>query len=366
MRRGFILLLVLIGVMGCQPVIESATPTPLPTPAPLPLLPAPLYFVDAASGQLMRMERDGAMIQQITNEPARIDEFAISPVDGTLAYISNDTLLQSDAFGDNRIVKVKGEFDTQKTGVDRYKMKVGSPIFSPDGRYIAFALNGVNVMEAGKTTVYRTILPNAGNPRETTIAFFEPTPGWSPDGKKLWVSASGYGSINAGGLLDLQSGEFRFPIGNMPYPPSDGAVWSSSGSFFVTPWILTKIDAATMQSHLLNESWRTSPVAPLAEDLVRMNDGRWLALAMMSEGDEFGIAEIRLDSGELRWLKMLDGPPFGILAPDGSGALLKHHRESDGYIDQLVWWSINGAEAVRLATGNLVIEKWPRIQWGVR
>lgn len=355
MRWVLVVSLVLIGVGGCRPAVEAPTP-----------LPAPLYFVDAGSGQLLRMESDGATIRQITEEPARIDEFAISPVDGTLAYISDDRLIQSDAWGGNRIVKVKGEFDTQAEGVDRYKMKVGKPVFSPDGRYIAFALNGVNVMEAGKPMNYRTILPNAENSRETIIAFFEPTLGWSPDGKKLWISASGYGAINAGGLLDLLSGEFRPPIGDMPYPTGDGAIWSSDGSFFITPWILTKIDAATMESHLLNESWRTAPNIPLALDLVRADDGRWLVLAMMSEGEQFGIAEVRLDTGELRWLKLLDGPHFGILAPDGSGALLKHHRASDGQIDQLLWWPIDADAPIPLAIGDLVIEQVTGIQWGVR
>ncbi|HRA65016.1 MAG TPA: hypothetical protein PL187_03290, partial [Caldilinea sp.] len=350
MRWMLVLFFVMIGVSGCQSAVEAPAPLPEPTSMPAPLLPAPLYFIEADSGQLMRMERDGATIRQVTHETARIDEFAVSPAGGALAYISDDTLIQSDAWGDNRIVKVKGESDTQEIGVDPAKLRVEAPVFSPDGSQIAFRFKGINLIERGEALQYRTVLPDTIEPFESRLmsTFVAPTPGWSPDGTKLWISMYSYGSINAGALLDLDSGEVRAPKGDMPYPPNAGAVWSSGGSFLVTPWILTKVDATTLESHLLNESWRTSPNTPLALDLVRTDDGRWLVLAMISEGDEFGIAEVRLDTGEVHWLKMLDGPHFGILAPDGSGALLKHFREPDEQIDQLYWQPLAAGEMVAL------------------
>jgi hypothetical protein len=358
MRWILILMLVLMGATGCQPAVKLVTPAPL--------LPAPLYFVEAESGQLMRLARDGATFQQVTHEAARIEEFAVSPAGDALAYISDDTLIQSDAWGGNRIVKVKGESNTQEPGVDPAKLRVEAPVFSPDGRQIAFRLKGVNLIETGEALQYRTVLPDKIEPFASRFmsTFVAPTPGWSPDGKKLWISMYSYGSINAGALLDLDTGQIRTPKGDMPYPPNDGAVWSSGGSFFVTPWILTKVDAATMESHLLNESWRTSPNAPLALDLVRSVDGRWLVLAMMSESDDFGIAEVRLDTGEVRWLRMLDGPHFGMLAPDGSGALLIHYREPDEQIDQLYWQPLAAGEMTLLLKDDMLIAKWPAIQWG--
>ncbi|MBK8798158.1 MAG: hypothetical protein IPM07_18310 [Anaerolineales bacterium] len=70
MRWMLVLFFVMIGVSGCQSAVEAPAPLPEPTSMPAPLLPAPLYFIEADSGQLMRMERDGATIRQVTHETA--------------------------------------------------------------------------------------------------------------------------------------------------------------------------------------------------------------------------------------------------------------------------------------------------------
>lgn len=378
MRRALILLLALSSLIGCRPVPQPAASSPLastPTGTAAPtdavaLLPAPLYFVGANSGQLMRMERDGATVRQVTNEPSRIDDFAVSPTDSTLAYTTNNTLIQSEAFGGNRIVKVKGESNTQASGIDSYIMRVRRPIFSPDGKQIAFALKGVNLIETGEATSYWNVLPKGDNSDEILAEFFEPTPGWSSDGTKLWVHRVGSGWTKLAGILDLATGELQFPSGYPTYLFDLGAVWSKDGSFIVTRGELIKVDATTMESRLVNDRWQMNwqeEPFQIAVDLVLTDDGRWIALVGMWPSRAYGIAEVEIETGEPHWFSRRDrdGTSSGILAPNGSGALLGHARESDNRIDALFWWPVSADGPVALTIGDLAIDIPPMFKWGV-
>ncbi len=83
------------------------TTGPVAEPTTGGILPAPLYFIDA-KGQISRIEIDGTTIIQITDEADPIMDFAVSPADGSLAYLTvADTgvanrLISSDAMGQGR------------------------------------------------------------------------------------------------------------------------------------------------------------------------------------------------------------------------------------------------------------------------
>ena len=98
-------------------IVVTITPAPPIAPESGSLdnpLPAPLYFilpsggVDALVNQIWRMERDGFALTQISNEEHGVgDRFDVA-ADGRLAYVSNNSLIITDASGGNRKVIIAG------------------------------------------------------------------------------------------------------------------------------------------------------------------------------------------------------------------------------------------------------------------
>ncbi|MDP2976214.1 MAG: hypothetical protein Q8N45_08385, partial [Anaerolineales bacterium] len=75
------------------------------------LLPHDLYYQTkdgAGHLQVFRLARDGATVTQVTSEAADVDNYDISPVDGSLAYVSNNQLLVAAADGSGRRLLVDG------------------------------------------------------------------------------------------------------------------------------------------------------------------------------------------------------------------------------------------------------------------
>src|SRR5512143_4135720 len=89
-----------------------AQPSPAPTPSSVPdLLPHSLYFLrndKAGLLQVFRLAKDGKTLQQITYEPAPVGSFDVSPLDGSVAYGSNNQLLLVDNNGSGRRILVDG------------------------------------------------------------------------------------------------------------------------------------------------------------------------------------------------------------------------------------------------------------------
>ena len=106
-------------------------------------------YIDQANGQIERLETDGVTRRAITDEATRITDFDISPVDGSLIYVTDNQLVQTDVAGSNRVVKVSGEpFDPQSPE-GLVNLQISAPRFSPDGKQIAFGLGGVNLIATG-------------------------------------------------------------------------------------------------------------------------------------------------------------------------------------------------------------------------
>jgi hypothetical protein len=111
------------------------------------LLPASLYFIDSTSGQIRRIELDGATQSQVTHESEPVLDFDVSPVDGRLVYVSGNDLIEADALGDKRRVLVEGPvvpLANRDYNLLRYGpiQTVAAPRFSPNGQQIAFGLGG--------------------------------------------------------------------------------------------------------------------------------------------------------------------------------------------------------------------------------
>ncbi len=203
------------------------TATDTPTPAP-PLLPAPLYFLSKQGGtqQVWRVEMNGGLAHPVTTQPAGVDSYAISPVDGRLAYVSNNDLFVSKADGSGAQRIVDGE-DLDPNQPD-YSLRISDPVWSPDGRAVAFARGGVNVMTLPsmntRTLVANTVLDvnDVGAHRSYSPLF------WSPDGKTLAVMIMYYEGAELG-ILPVDGGELM----KTGLPTCCAAAGPTDATFFI-------------------------------------------------------------------------------------------------------------------------------------
>ena len=183
----------------------STTPLPLPIPTDKPQpqadfqLPAPVYLL--REGQIWRLEHDGITQRQITHEPAPVNSFDVSPVDGGLVYVSGNALIYADAYGENRQVLVAGPdlpvvTDDLAACNDKHHItgKISTPVWSPDGRRIAYIQSGLNVMtrSSGEVEIAHPndVIPDQGEVTDRRV--IASVISWSPDGQRLLVTTYGY------------------------------------------------------------------------------------------------------------------------------------------------------------------------------
>ncbi|GAB4440872.1 MAG: hypothetical protein OHK0015_37480 [Chloroflexi bacterium OHK40] len=198
-----------------QPTPAPASPTPAPagaapaeaTPAgaapasPTPanaLLPRPLYLLQA--GQIFRLERDGTTRSQITYEvpfqpdAAAVTDFAVSPADGSLAYIVQregpPVLVRSGPDGSEPVRLFEDPL-----------VAPGEPLFTPDGQYVAVRLQGpIDEAERFVSGIY--LIPAAGGTPRLLVAdelqgdrdnagFGHAPEAFAPDGSRLLTSRFG-------------------------------------------------------------------------------------------------------------------------------------------------------------------------------
>ena len=173
------------------------------------MLPSPLYFLsdeNSESIQLWRLNQDTLAVTRVTDESTDISDYAISPSDGRVAYISNNQLLLADSDGANPTVLIEGDKPSD-TDVYSYQQKIAGLAWSPDGNMLAYGKNGVvlyNIQDDTKQRLIKNELDKTDNGSLLPINLYNPL-SWSPDGTKLLV---GIGWMEAGtlGVLDPVSG----------------------------------------------------------------------------------------------------------------------------------------------------------------
>lgn len=193
------------GAPAVTPFASSApTETPLPTSTPN-LLPRSLFFLNADSSgltQVYRLESDGTTVNQITFEPSPVNKFDVSPTDGSLAYVSNNQLLLADASGGGRRVLVDGGAVDDN---NRFTNSVGSPVWSPDGKTIAFSRGGLNFYTLSTGEINKVLENQIDNSGGFPIVreYYSPV-SYSPDGSRLLVGI-GYIELGTLGIYTLSS-----------------------------------------------------------------------------------------------------------------------------------------------------------------
>ncbi len=235
--------------------LPSPAPTQQPTPSPVPdLLPHSLYYlnhVEAGLTQIYRLAKDGKTVQQITFEPADVGNFDVSPIDGSVAYVSNNQLILVDANGaGRRILFDGGAVDPNALFLN----SVSSPVWSIDGQTIAFGHQGLNFYSLSDGSIKKVIEDKI----DTTTASF-PMPvelyapvRYSPDGTKLLVSIGFFegGAFGFYRLADNTLTRFGRSDGNMVccelrWVPDSSGLYAASAAIGMVDSGLSYLDASS-------------------------------------------------------------------------------------------------------------------------
>lgn len=249
------------------PVPELSV-TPLPSTGSL--LPHSMYFLNNDSTgflQVYRLEKDGKTLTQVTREPATVDDYDVSPVDGGVAYVSQNQLLLVNADGSNRRLLFDGGARDEN---NPFLNSLSNPVFSPNGQTIAFGYKGLNFysLSTGQSNrvLENQIETSGGFPFPRELYWPED---YSADGSKLVITLGYYEGASAavyypnGGALVRLKGDEGAPIccGETEWTPDNSALYAASptsGMFNAGLW---RVDAATGEvSTLLLGSFDTNPM----------------------------------------------------------------------------------------------------------
>ena len=246
----------LSAVSTAAPLASPAAPLPAPTqtPAPAPaVLPHSLYYQNKDQGgrvQVFRLATDGRTVQQITFEPANVDQFDVSPVDGSVAYTSNNQLILVDSNGAGRRILVDGGPVDDN---NRFVNSVGSPVWSLDGRTIAFSHGGLNFYSVSDGAISKVL----ENQIDMTAGFAIPHElyagdRYSPDGSRLLISISFYEGGEFGIYRPADNTVIRInrPDGSMVccelrWVPDSSGLYAASRSIGMVDSGLSYIDASS-------------------------------------------------------------------------------------------------------------------------
>lgn len=245
---------------------DAPAPTAAPTDAPGAVLPRPLYVLQ--SGQIFRLEPDGATRTQITYEvPFRQDalavtEFAVSPADGSLVYLVQRA-------GPAVLVRSGPGGEDPAPLYDDPAVSPSAPLFTPDGQFVAVRL----VAPFGPDQSFESglyLLPLAGGEPQLLVAdevelsaeglaFGHSPAAFSPDGTRLltYRLALNVDSCDLA-VVSVPDGT-AVPVQVPPVPEGERvttcglAAWGPDGSAIY--YIPSRIGAGNLNTAI----WRASP-----------------------------------------------------------------------------------------------------------
>jgi hypothetical protein len=187
---------------AAAPALATATLAPEPAS----LLPYSLYFLNndnAGLVQIYRLDREGEAVSQVTFEPARVDDYDVSLVDGSVVYVSNNQMFMVDASGANRRKLLEGGMIDEN---NPFLTRLSNPVLSPDGQTIAYGYKGLNF--------YSTATGQSNRVLEDQINVSE---GYSFPGELYWPEkyiADGSKLIITLGYMEGASAAIYYPNGN--------------------------------------------------------------------------------------------------------------------------------------------------------
>lgn len=354
-----------------EPAI-TITPEPDLVPDTLAVLPAPLYYIGRATGQVMRLEQDGVTISQITAEPALVADFDV--VGDWLAYTSDNSLITLNLASGERAVRVVGGSFDEEDYEASYRERISSPRLSPDGSQIVFAQNGIQTISLGVDNsvthlLVNDTLPDFSDPNATIpegpLRIFGGAE-WSPDGQRLVVYFGYYPEAGNLGLYDFATGSFA-DLNDLPgvglAPTCCAASWAADSQTLYIPSDvmiygipgLTRVDALARTVHPLVVHDFTIPDEPaqLFRSALPQPDGSLLTFVGQAygpgENTPYALSRVTPDGavaqldemGAANWLYL--GREM-LWSPDGSGIVLEETRYNSRWNEPgtLRWFYTDG------------------------
>lgn len=196
------------------------------------LLPHTFYYLGTDSAgltQIFRIERDGITQHQITSEPVNVNDYDVSPVDGSVAYVANNQLLWINADSSNRRVIVDGgAVDPNNPFISN----MSSPVFSRDGQTLAYGYKGLqlySVSTGQSNLVIENQIDDAGGGLFVPKELYSPER-YSPDGTKLLITLGYYEGASSAVYDPATNALVRLEGGEGALICCDDTEWSSDSS----------------------------------------------------------------------------------------------------------------------------------------
>ncbi|MGH2592537.1 MAG: DPP IV N-terminal domain-containing protein [Anaerolineae bacterium] len=323
-------------------VPPTETPAATPTSVAPAVLPAPLLFLSNRSGsdQIWRLDVDGVTLMQLTNEAAPVTDFDASPVDGRLAYVSDNDLIVANADGSDRALLVDGPPQPTIDAPDRINTEMKQLRWSLDDARIAYGLNGVNLIDAagGEPVVLQQSDPVPLPPdfqSEGPVKFYWPNV-WSPDGSRLLIEFAYFPEGGGLSVLNLSDGSL-FDLSSPEGIVCCNASWATDGSavYFANP----------SPGLIAPGLWRASLGTDADPTLIRGIDGETFNLV--------GFAR-QLNDGKLYYF-FAQAPqgfpesgywPLSMYRADADGVTGQTQLRDDAHILGEALWASDGSGAV--------------------
>lgn len=349
-----------------------ATPTALPTAVAGDLLPAPLYYENPDDNQVWRVERDGVTLTQISQEAAPVEAYAVNPADGSLALVNANRVIVTDGLGADRRVIADAPSEAE-AGVHWYlNARVSDPVWSADGRQLAYGLNGVNFYDVA-TDASRVVVPNdemaaEGETVQRPVHVYTPR-SFSPDGTFLLLSVGFYQS--GGGspaVLRLNTEappvELRgdgVPCCTFRWSRDGATIFSANDTFGMFQPGLWRSDAATGATEVVMASESGGDAVRVFNWPQEVGDGE--IAVFIGEGERavyeqgrpgpMRIATVDVEVGTVSgWLDGEWTPGEAVWLPDGAGVALTDAGEMSG--DGATWPPVGAVRYVPLSGGPAV------------
>ncbi len=235
---------------------EASSTAPAPSSAPEgPLLPRTRYYLapdSAGITQVFRIERDGTTRRQITSETINVTDYDVSPVDGSIAYVTHNHLVYVNAGGgDRRVLTDGGPLDQNNP----FMNTISNPVFSPDGQTLAYGYRGLRIYSFS-TNQSPLLLWNQVDALNNGVVvpkeLYSPER-YSPDGTKLLVTLGYYEGASSAIYDPATKTLTRLDGGQGTVICCDDVEWSadSSSIYAASPTLgmfmpgLWRVDAAT-------------------------------------------------------------------------------------------------------------------------